>query len=140
MSAAVVGVVSWGLVAYNEITKVDRSEPQVVTDQFLRAVLVAKDESGADLYACRDKSKDDHLWALRKELDTREKDFGVTIVVSWGAYVAIGSDLTTNMTITANRDGQEQSSSVQTWRLHLIDEDGWRVCGAERVEPAGTSG
>ncbi len=133
--AALAGAAGWGLLAYNEITKVDRSDPQVVTDEFLRAVLVRKDRAGARLYVCRDESKTDGLWALRDKLDRREHDFKVTILVSWGAYVAEGRDnLSASITITANRDGVEQSSSVEVWRFHLVDEDGWRVCGADRVE------
>lgn len=132
--AASAGAVGWGLLAYNEVTKVDRSDPQVVTDQFLRAVLIRKDHAGAELYTCRDKSRNDDLWALRDELDRRETDFKVTIIVGWGAYVPEGDDLRTSLTITANQNGVEQSSSVQVWRIHLVDEGGWRVCGADRVE------
>ncbi|WP_203912108.1 hypothetical protein [Rhizocola hellebori] len=112
----------------------DRSDPQVVTDQFLRAVFVRKDHPGAALYTCSDQSQDDDVWALRSELDRRESEFKVTVIVSWGAYDREGNDLRTSLTITANRDGVEQSSSEQVWRFHLVEEDGWRVCGADRVE------
>jgi hypothetical protein len=132
--AASASAVGWGLLAYNEVTRVDRSDPQVVTDQFLRAVLVREDHAGAELYSCDDQSQDDALWALRAELDRREKEFNVTILVSWGAYSPQGSDLSTTLTITANRDGIEQSSSEQVWRFHLVEERGWRVCGAAQVE------
>src|SRR5687767_9495759 len=56
-AAATIGVGGWALIAYNEVTRIDRSEPEVVTDEYLRAALVRKDDVGADLYACNDQSR-----------------------------------------------------------------------------------
>lgn len=134
VAAGGIGAVSWGLLAYNEVTKIDRSNPKVVTDEYLRATLIRKDKVGADLYACEDQSGLASIKALRDELDQRERDFGVTIIVSWGAYAGSGGGLTTEMTIVAHKNGVEESSNSERWRFTLIDENGWRVCGAEKVE------
>lgn len=139
IGAIVVGIAGvWAagmaLFAYNEATKIDRSDPEVVTDEYLRAALVHKDQVGAQLYSCSDQAKLDSIRALRDDLDKRERDFGVSIVVTWGAYERSGADLSTALTIVAIKDGNEQSSSEQRWRFTLIDDDGWWVCGAEKVQ------
>jgi hypothetical protein len=131
--AGSLGAVTWGLLAYNQVTKVDRSDPEVVTDEYLRATLVRKDKAGADLYACSDQTELGPIKDFRQELDRRERDFGVTIVVSWGAYARSGDELTTDLTVAAHKDGVEQSSSSQTWVFAVTNDGGWRVCGAKRV-------
>ena len=127
------GVAGASLLTYHEATKLDRSDPEVVTDEYLRAVLVRKDAVGADLYACSDASRLAPVRALRDDLDRRERDFGVSIVVSWGAYERTREQLVTTLTIVAIKDGVEQSGSEQRWRFTLVEEDGWRVCGAEKL-------
>jgi hypothetical protein len=131
---------SLGLFAYDKVTKIDRSDPEVVTDEYLRASLVRKDKAGADLYSCEDQAGLTSIVELRQELDRRERDFGVTILVSWGAYARTGDLLTTNLTFAAHKDGIEQSSSSQTWRFTVRNDGGWRVCSAEKlaVEPSAT--
>jgi hypothetical protein len=124
----------WGVFAYNQVTQIDRSDPELVTDQYLRAALVRKDKAGADLYACDDQAGLAPIKGFRDDLDRREHDFGVTIVVSWGAYARDGDTLTTDLTTTAHKDGVEQSSSSQTWRFTVKNDGGWRVCGAQKVE------
>ncbi len=135
-----IGAATWGLLAYQQVTKIDRSNPKVVTDEYLRATLVRKDTAGADLYACDDQSGLSSIKALRADLDQREKTFGVSIVVSWGAYSGSGADLSTDLTIAALKNGTEESSSVERWKFTLQDNGGWRVCSAERVvvEPSAT--
>jgi hypothetical protein len=130
-----ISAASWGLFAYNQVTKVDRSDPEVVTDEYLRAALVRKDTAGVDLYTCADKSGLVAIQVLRDDLDEREKDFGVTFVVSWGAYVRAGDTLTTDLTLTAMANGQSQGRQTDVWRFTVKMSDGWRVCGAERVAP-----
>lgn len=130
----------WGLLAYHQVTKIDRSNPKVVTDEYLRAALVRKDKPGADLYACDDQSGLAPIKSLRDDLDQREKTFDVTIVVSWGAYSGSGNELATDLTITALKNGTEESSSIERWTFTLQNSDGWRVCGADKVivEPSAT--
>lgn len=133
-----IGAVSWGLLAYNQVTKIDRSNPKVVTDEYLRAALVRKDKAGADLYACEDQSKLAPIKALRDELDQRERDFGVKILVDWVEFNRSDQGrsalLTTNLSISGLKDGNVTSRRQETWRFTLADDGGWRVCGAEKVE------
>jgi len=131
---------TWGLFAYNEVTKVDRSDPEVVTDEFLRATLVRKDQAGADLYACEDQTGLSPIRSLRTDLDRRETAEGVTISVTWGAYSTDGNRITTDLTITARKGVAVDSREKQKWTFTVKDDGGWRVCGAEKiaVEPSAT--
>lgn len=124
----------WALQAYNQVTKIDRSDPEVVADEYLRALLVRKDKIGADLYACDDQVNLASINALRDELDQREKDFGVTIEVTWGAYTGGQPLLATTLTITARKGVAVDSREQQDWRFTMTEDDGWRVCGAEKIE------
>jgi hypothetical protein len=132
--AAGIGVGSWALIGYNELTRIDRSEPEVVTDEFLRAALVRKDAAGTDLYVCSDQSGIEPIKALRRDLDRRERDFGVVIEATWGAYDREGDSLTTEVTITARKNNAVESKNDERWRFTLVNDGGWRVCGAERIE------
>jgi hypothetical protein len=134
VAAAGIGAVSWGLFAYNQITKIDRSDPQVVTYKYLLAALVDKDQPGVDLYACTDQSGLAPIRALRAELDQRERDFGVTVIVSWGAFSGSGESQTTVLEISGQQNGNVTSTREETWRFTLENDGGWRVCKAEKLE------
>src|SRR5688572_10013940 len=77
------GAMSAALLTYHEATKIDRSNPKVVTDEYLRAALVRKDKVGAQLYACAQPERLVAIQALRDELDRREREFGVSITIDW---------------------------------------------------------
>jgi hypothetical protein len=128
------------ILTYHEATKIDRTEPLVVLDEYLDAVLVRKDQVGAELYRCSGDSNLAALASLRSQLDERERSFGVEVLVTWGAMSQTGKDspiaATTELTVVALQDGAEQSRSSQTWLFTLVDQDGWRVCGAERTVAA----
>ncbi len=143
--AIVVAIASVGgavtlVLAYNEATKIDRSNPKIVLDEYLRASLVRQDEVGAGLYSCDTDQGLKALAQLSEELDQREKRFGVEILLSWGAITrsesSAGAVLTTDLNVTAVKDGSEQSNSSQTWEFILVDQDGWRVCDAKRLPNA----
>ena len=50
VAVAGIGGVVAVVLAYHEVTKIDRTEPLVVLDEYLDAVLVRKDRVGAELY------------------------------------------------------------------------------------------
>jgi hypothetical protein len=134
-----VGVATTGLFVYNEATKIERGDPEVVTDEYLRAALVRKDEVGSELYTCADDGKLEPIRALRRELDQREKDFDVTVLVSWGAYDRQGDKLVAKLDISGRKGNAVTSKRTETWKFTVVEEDGWRVCGAERVSQPSAS-
>ncbi|MEU8081519.1 hypothetical protein AB0B31_39445 [Catellatospora citrea] len=143
LAVAGVGGVVTVILTYHEVTKIDRSNPKVVLDEYLRAALVTEDAVTVDLYDCEDPAGLGPISDLRAELDRRERDFAVEILVSWGAMSRTDSPgralLTTNLAITAVKDGLEQSSSSQVWRFTMLEEDGWRACNAEKLVSSPTA-
>ncbi|MEV0459764.1 hypothetical protein [Catellatospora methionotrophica] len=140
LAVAGIGGVVTAVLAYHEVTKIDRTEPLVVLDEYLDAVLVRKDQVGAELYECSGESNLAALAALRTQLDERERSFGVEVLITWGAMSQAGRIspivATTELTVVALQGGSEQSRSSQAWRFRLVDQDGWRVCAAERTAVA----
>ncbi|WP_433298842.1 hypothetical protein ACQP2F_44590 [Actinoplanes sp. CA-030573] len=123
---------------YDQATKVDRSEPDVVTDSFLIAYLVNRDDKAAALFTCRDPDLAE-ISALRDQLVAREKQFNVKVSVSWGALtrqpVTTGQeDVTTQLTISGSANGQISSSRNEDWRFRVVSQDGsWRLCSGTKI-------
>jgi hypothetical protein len=123
---------------YDEATKIDRSEPDVVTDSFLIAFLSDRDDKQAALFTC-DQPDLTAIAALRSEMLKREAEHKVTVTVSWGALTRAtvapqreAVDVT--LTISGFDKGQMSSSRDENWRfdLRLID-DNWRLCGGAKA-------
>ncbi|WP_155369441.1 hypothetical protein [Catellatospora vulcania] len=141
VAVAGTGGVIAAVVSYNEATKIDRSNPKVVLDEYLRAALIEKDKVGVDLHTCDDPVGLAPIGSLREEFDRRERDFGVVVLVTWGAMTGetSGKDsaVTTTLTISGRKDGAVISKRSETWRFTLVESDGWRVCAARQMpEPA----
>jgi hypothetical protein len=134
--AAVAGGAAAGgalLLTYHEATKIDRSNPEVVLIRYLDATFERKDPEIASLYTCSNPKDLAPINSLREELDKREKDFGVAVQVTSSRMSTEKSAVTTDLTISGSRDGNITSRRVETWRFKMADENGWRVCGAERI-------
>ncbi|MEU8000858.1 hypothetical protein AB0B66_06840 [Catellatospora sp. NPDC049111] len=144
--AGIAGVMAVVL-AYHEVTKIDRSNPKIVLDEYLRAVLVTEDEVGVDLYECDNPEKLSDLKTMRADLDRRESEFKVQMLVSWGAMTSAEKsgtmELGTSLTVTAMENGVVQGRQTEPWYFDLVEDDGWRVCGAKRSltpTPAASAG
>ncbi|MEU4420039.1 hypothetical protein AB0F81_05400 [Actinoplanes sp. NPDC024001] len=128
------GGVSLFIALYDDATKIERTEPDAVVDNFLGAYLVTKDDEEAKLYQCDSGGDLTQLRQYRDDTVSREKEFSVGIAVTWssldvqttGSTGVVNVDLTRTITGQAGRD----SSS---WQIAIVDQDGWRVCGATRV-------
>ena len=123
---------------YDEATKIERSAPDAVVDQFLRAYLVNRDDKEASLFTCKDGLNLSAISALRTELIEREKKFGVTVTVDWSTLTVSGTEegrkaVSTDLVIAGSSGGTALSSRTETWSFALVDDDGWRVCGTTEV-------
>jgi len=141
--AGVLGILCAGgigvaVLLYDEETKIDRSQPDIVADHFLIAYLANRDDSESKLYTCKSPTLMD-IENLRNQLIAREKEFGVRVSVSWGALtrVAVGEgqeDVSTELAISGSSGGQITSSRTENWRLRIVDDGGaWRVCSAAKI-------
>src|SRR5690349_11180446 len=70
---------------YDSATEIKRSAPDAVVDNFLGAYLVNRDDKEVALYTCKSGGDFAAISGLRTELINRERNFGVTVVVSWGS-------------------------------------------------------
>ena len=107
---------------------IDRSTPEIVTDQFLDAALVLKDPARVSLYVCDDWSAAQAMQEVDAPTDPRVSSF-------WGdpTVQAVGQRATVTVRVVyrvyVNSRLQQQ---VQLWTLDLVDDGGWRVCGLEK--------
>jgi hypothetical protein len=68
----------------------------------------------------------------------REKGFDVKVVVTWGGLTVTGEGaerraVSTDLTIAGTSNGQTQSRRVESWTFGVIEDDGWRVCSADKA-------
>ncbi len=128
------GGVGIAVLLYDEETKIERAEPDAVADNFLRAYLVDRDDEQASLYQCKSGGDFQNIAAYRADIVNREKQFSVGIRVSWGTIAvqtnANRAEAETDLVKTA---AKQSGRITDTWRLSLVDQDGWRVCGATEV-------
>ncbi|GGO12850.1 hypothetical protein [Micromonospora parathelypteridis] len=127
-----------GLVLYNRAAAPDRSAPDVVVDNYLRAFLVDRNDARADLFTCKRGADLQAVQDLRVETEQRESKFGVTVRVSWGPLTRTpssgGESVGTTLTIAGSADGVPRSSRREDWTFSVVeDDDGWRVCGGTRA-------
>jgi hypothetical protein len=123
---------------YDEATKIERTEPDAVVDQFLRAYLVNRDDKEAALFTCKSGLDLAAISALRTQLTEREKEFSVSVNVSWSTLTVTGTEdgrrtVSADLVIAGSSGGEALSRRTETWSFPLVDDDGWRVCSAAKV-------
>lgn len=121
------------LLTYHETTKIDRTNPEVVLIRYLDATFERKDPAMAELFTCANPADLAPVKEMQADLERREKEFGVSITVTNGAMTPAQGAITTSLTMEAFKDGGRNSRWTEPWRFRMVDEDGWRVCGAERL-------
>ncbi|MEV5820803.1 hypothetical protein AB0L22_16700 [Micromonospora haikouensis] len=121
-------------VLYDRATRPDRSAPDVVVDNYLRAFLVDRNDIKADQFTCSESPPElEELSRLRDDLVAREDRFSTTISVSWGRLdlqeQGEGVTVRVDLIISAYVDGVSQSDR-QSWQFDVRKTgDEWRVCG-----------
>jgi hypothetical protein len=128
------GGIGVAVLLYDEETKIVRAEPDAVADNFLRAYLVNRDDKAAALYQCESGGDFSQITALRSDLVSREDKFSIGIRVSWTSLIVGQEDGQTVVTTELRQaisDGSERTTD--SWRFPMVDQDGWRVCGAELI-------
>jgi hypothetical protein len=134
------GGVGVAVLLYDKETKVDRAEPDAVVDNFVRAYVVDKNDNEVALYQCKTAADLGALSALRTEILDREKNFKVHVSVSWStltvnAVSQAQKNVNADLTIAGSSGGKVISRRTESWSFTVLDQDGWRVCGATKVSP-----
>lgn len=137
--AIVIGIVAFlclglGAIAfryYDNATQPDRSSPANVVDNYLRALLVQRDDDSAAEYACKDESGLDTLKALRADIESREKARGGGVSFTWiegDISTDSAAAATVNVTLTLTVGTAERE--FDTWVFHVAREGAWCVSSA----------
>jgi hypothetical protein len=135
LCAAAAGVT---YVLYDRATRIDRSTPVVVVEQYVNVLLSDRDDERASLFECDGKrGARTRVKELRTQLEDLERRFDIDVIVStanydWSIYGA-RSDVQVDLLIDVPEADGRPSRSKQRWGFELRDEDGWRVCDARRV-------
>ena len=119
---------------YDEATKIERSKPDAVVDQFLRAYLVNRDDDEAELFTCKQGLDLSRLDAFRTDIQSREQRFTIGIRVDWASLTVSSAGGRTTVSTDIRRiisDGSERTTD--RWQFAMVDDDGWRVCSAAPV-------
>jgi hypothetical protein len=110
---------------YDRATAIDRSTPEVVVVQFLRATLVERDVRRIGLFVCNE-------WPAEQALAAAKPPTNPDISVSWGDLASTtrngSSTVHAVVTFSAAVGGVFQQDP-QSWTFTLKDQSGWRVCG-----------
>ncbi|WP_245674058.1 hypothetical protein [Actinoplanes rectilineatus] len=123
---------------YDQSTEIKRTAPDAVVDNFLRAYLVNRSDDETSLYACNDDAKFAPLLDLRNEIIDREAKFKVNVSVSWSTLIVSSEagnqkSVSVDLVIAGFSKGVATSRRTEGWSFAVVDEDGWRVCGANKL-------
>jgi hypothetical protein len=126
-----------GYVLYDRATRVDRSTPVVAVFQYVDAIFAVRDAEQAMLFECDEATGRAALQPLLDDLEDRERRFGIQIKVSVTNFASTAEGATArvlaDLLIDVPEADGKPSRSSQRWRFDLRDEDGWRVCDAQRA-------
>lgn len=126
-----------GFILYDRATAPDRSAPDIVVATYIQAYLVDRDDAKAQEFACQGGSDVGAVRSLRTEVEQREANFNVVVKVSWGPLIRAkdgdGESVTTTLAISSSSNGEPRSSRREVWRFYVVNQDGWRVCGSDKV-------
>jgi hypothetical protein len=129
-----VGGVGAFFVLYEEATEIKRETPGAVVTSFLGAYLTNRNDKDAALYMCESGGDLSALQAFREDTVQREQQFSVGITIRWRVLSVATNGTTSIAKVEVNRqiaDGSGRDGS--SWDLTVVDQDGWRVCGAQQT-------
>jgi hypothetical protein len=123
-----------GVTLYDSATAIDRGAPDEAVNNYLKSYLVEHNDVRANSLECAQDSGLEPIRAFRKDIEDREKAFDITVLVSWGPLTVepSGSERIVSADLIRRIQGAERST--QRWQFTVVDENGWRVCSAARVD------
>jgi hypothetical protein len=131
-----IGTAGAAFVAYDKATELDRSYPEVVVRDYVDALFIRQDDVRAHLYTCKDSGELTEIVRFRDELAKGESE-GQPSQVIIGPRILDEARATvrTELQIRMTSNGVTQKE-LQVWVFSMVEQDGWRVCGAVRA-PSG---
>lgn len=111
-----------GFVLYNRATEIDRSTPTVAVHQFLRATFVDKDDDQVKLFTCTQ-------WTKERTGEVQRR-FDPDVRITWEDVVLQSQQEHQAVVTVRMRLVFQGFVDFQDWRFDVVEENGWRVCGA----------
>jgi len=118
---------------YDNATKINREAPDAVVDGYLRAYLVMRDDAEASFYVCKSGGDFSQIEAYRADIVAREARFSTRIQVTWEGLSVTTNGSRGDVSVDLTRSISDSESLTDRWQFVVVDQDGWRVCGATKV-------
>ncbi len=109
--------------------------PAQIVREYVGAVFTTHDQRAAAMLTCG-KPQLDEILALERDLAGRASSFGSPIRVAVtdlnGTESADQASVQAKLAVTADQADGAVTQTLVTYRFQLVDDDGWKVCGAAR--------
>jgi hypothetical protein len=130
---SIFGTAGVAFIIYDKATEIDRTYPRVVVRNYVESLVVRHDETAARLYTCTKPEALLEFQLFSDELQSSGDASGIasTVVIGSLSEESAGSVVLVELQTRRSADGVV-SKEIQYWRFSLVEEDGWRVCGAAR--------
>ncbi|GAA0438770.1 hypothetical protein Aca07nite_49900 [Actinoplanes capillaceus] len=134
MALLCLGGVGAVFLLFNENTEIKRSAPDAVVDNFLGAYFVSRNDKEVALYRCEGQGNFAALDAYRAQILAVEQEKGGSISVSWSTFTVSAGDKQGIVTTDLIEAGSVGNGSLSfPWSFEVVNQDGWRVCGASKL-------
>lgn len=122
---------------YDKATRPDLRTPVLATEQYLTAYLGDRDDSRASQFRCGDPAGLSDVRALRADIDSKQKEFGIPFVVSVDSVRELNragntATVAADLAITTTVQGQSRRE-LEHWEFITRNDNGWRVCSGHEV-------
>jgi hypothetical protein len=124
------GGVGLGVTLYDDATTIEHEDPDVVVSSYLRAFLLEKNDVRTESLECGNDSGLQPIRDFRADVEQRERSFNVTIMISWGPLKVTQDGANRLVETDITRSVANAQQAVQAWQFSVVDEGGWRICGA----------
>ena len=121
-----------GFVWYRSASEPDRGTPTVTLEQYLDAEFNTRDEMIVKRFECNSPSLST-LDQLLDDLIRRENQYGVSITVH-SANLDVVQNHGSSVIKADLKISTSNEREIQRWQFNLIDQAGWRVCAASRID------
>ncbi|WP_123603838.1 hypothetical protein [Micromonospora sp. Llam0] len=129
------GGVGVAFVFYTSVTTPDRGTPESAVRGYLVAYLSARDDLQADGFTCADPDLS-AVQRLREQIGASEERGSAVIVRVQSVALVSESEssavVSATVRQTATLNGRMFATTAD-WRFRVVDQGGWRVCGAEQT-------
>lgn len=127
-----------GYLWYDNATAPDRSTPSLAVRQYLQATFEDNDSRRASLFTCGSPERLTEVQDAVTDIHAREARYGVKIVVVWEGFSTTeqgaNASVSTDLLIRVPEANGSTSESLDHWIFAMTKTDGWRVCGAHKVD------